>query len=105
MTFGQALTSTVSYPVYSRNGNLVDCPSIVSIGEIIDSDSNDSVTADFTITLEENELSISTEEPNHLGKTFYLELKSTSSTSDGLDENANFYFTILELEEFGFTTD
>jgi hypothetical protein len=46
------------------------------------------------MSLSDNGLSISTTNENYAGKTFYIELFSTSSTLDGLNEDSNFYFSV-----------
>jgi hypothetical protein len=61
VNFGETVIFTLTGPVYSRNGNLVDCPPILSIGNVLD-DSGADVSSDFTFSLSGTDLSISTSE-------------------------------------------
>jgi hypothetical protein len=52
VTIGDVATFTLTKPVYNRDGDLDDCPSISSIADVIQSDTGTSVISEFTITLD-----------------------------------------------------
>jgi hypothetical protein len=93
MNFASTKTFSLTKPVYSQGGNLEVCPPITSIGVVLDSSEND-VSSDFTFSLTNSGLEMFTELDSHAGDTFHIELESTSSATDGLEENAMFYFEI-----------
>jgi hypothetical protein len=66
----------------------------LSLGDVKNSN-EEIVTSSFTTSLADNVLSIQTTEASYVGGTFHIELKSTSNADNGLEENQNFYFTVL----------
>jgi hypothetical protein len=59
----------------------------------------------LTISLSGTVRSIFTEETSLVGKTLTMELSSTSSSTDGLEENGTFYFTVVDCSSAYVTID
>jgi hypothetical protein len=59
---GISTTFTLINPVYNplRDENLTDCPSITTVGNVLDASENITPSEDFTVSLTGNILSIQT---------------------------------------------